>query len=106
MYVRAEFSPVQAREAILAPQQGISRDVKGNATALVIGDESKVELRTIVTERTVGDQWLVSKGLMPGDKLIIEGLSRIKVGQPVRPVEIQKEPPAMASDAATTAAPR
>src|SRR4029078_1019989 len=68
MYVRAEFSPVQAREAILAPQQGISRDVKGNATGLVVGDDSKVELRTVVTERTVGDQWLVSKGLKPGDK--------------------------------------
>jgi membrane fusion protein (multidrug efflux system) len=105
MYVRAEFSPVQAREAILAPQQGISRDVKGNATALVIGEDSKVEMRTVVTERTVGDQWLVSKGLKSGDKLIIEGLSRIKVGQPVKPVEIQKAAPAMASDAPVPAAP-
>jgi membrane fusion protein (multidrug efflux system) len=99
MYVRAQFSPVQAREAILAPQQGISRDVKGNATALVVGDDSKVELRTVVTERTVGDQWLVSKGLQPGDKLIVEGLSRIKVGQAVRPIEIPKAAPVVASDA-------
>ncbi len=74
--------------------------MKGNATALVIGEDSKVELRTVVTERTVGDQWLVSKGLKSGDKLIIEGLSRIKVGQPVKPVEIQKPAPSMASDAA------
>jgi membrane fusion protein, multidrug efflux system len=88
MYVRAEFSPLQAREAILAPQQGISRDVKGNATALVIGADSKAELRTIVTERTVGDQWLVSKGLMPGDRLIIEGLARIQPGMVVRPVPV------------------
>ncbi|MEP7244092.1 MAG: efflux RND transporter periplasmic adaptor subunit [Gammaproteobacteria bacterium] len=88
MYVRAEFSPVQAREAILAPQQGISRDTKGNATALVIGTDSKAEMRAVVTERTVGDQWLVSKGLMPGDRLIVEGLGRIQVGQTVRPVAV------------------
>ncbi len=86
MYVRAEFSPLEAREAILAPQQGISRDAKGNATAIVIGTDSKAELRTVVTERTVGDHWLVSRGLEPGDRLVVEGLGRIKPGQTVRPV--------------------
>jgi membrane fusion protein (multidrug efflux system) len=98
MYVRAEFSPVQARDAILAPQQGISRDSKGNATALVVGPDSKAELRTVVTERTVGDKWLVSKGLQPGDRLIVEGLGRIQPGQTVRPV------PASAPAAATAPA--
>jgi membrane fusion protein (multidrug efflux system) len=95
MYVRAEVSPVQARDAILAPQQGISRDNKGNATALVISSDSKAELRSVVTERTVGDKWLVSKGLQPGDRLIIEGLSRIQPGQSVRPVAVS--PPAEAA---------
>ncbi|MET0291208.1 MAG: efflux RND transporter periplasmic adaptor subunit [Steroidobacteraceae bacterium] len=88
MYVRAEFSPVQAQSAILAPQQGISRDSKGNATALVIDANSKAELRTVVTERTVGDRWLVSKGLHDGDRLIVEGLGRIQAGQVVRPVAV------------------
>lgn len=97
MYVRAEFSPVQARDAILAPQQGISRDSKGNATALVISADSKAEQRTVVTERTVGDKWLVSKGLQPGDKLIVEGLGRIQPGQAVKPVAVEV--------AASTAAP-
>jgi membrane fusion protein (multidrug efflux system) len=87
MYVRAEFSPLEAREAILAPQQGISRDVKGNATAIVIGADSKAELRNVEIERSVGDQWLVSRGLEPGDRLIVEGLGRIKPGQTVKPVE-------------------
>jgi membrane fusion protein (multidrug efflux system) len=86
MYVRAEFSPVQAQDAVLAPQQGLSRDSRGNATALVIGADSKVELREVVTERTVGDRWLVSKGLHAGDKLVVEGLGRIQAGQAVRPV--------------------
>ncbi|MEJ0035958.1 MAG: efflux RND transporter periplasmic adaptor subunit [Gammaproteobacteria bacterium] len=101
MYVRAEFSPVQARDAILAPQQGISRDSKGNATALVISTDSKAELRTVVTERTVGDKWLVSKGLQPGDRLIVEGLGHIQPGQAVRPVAVSAAPAADAAPAAT-----
>ena len=92
MYVRAEFAPVQAREAILAPQQGISRDAKGNATALVIGADSKAELRTLVTERTVGDQWLVSKGLSAGDRIIVEGLGHIQPGQVVKPIAVATTP--------------
>ncbi|MEO6187153.1 MAG: efflux RND transporter periplasmic adaptor subunit [Steroidobacteraceae bacterium] len=93
MYVRAEFSPVQARAAILVPQQAISRNAKGDATALVINKDSKAELRTVTTERTVGDQWLVSQGLQTGDRLIVEGLGRIQAGQTVKPVLIalQKE---------------
>ena len=107
MYVRAAFSPVQAREAILAPQQGISRDAKGNATALVIGADSKAELRTVITERTVGDQWLVSKGLREGDRLIIEGLGRIQPGQVVQPMPAGgTKPTAVAADTATPTASR
>jgi membrane fusion protein (multidrug efflux system) len=88
MYVRAEFSPVQTQQGILVPQQGITRDPKGNATALVIGADSKAELRQVVTERTVGDRWLVSKGLAAGDHLIIEGLGHIQPGQTVKPVAV------------------
>jgi membrane fusion protein, multidrug efflux system len=105
MYVRAEFSPVQARDAILAPQQGISRDSKGNATALVISADSKAELRTVVTERTVGDKWLVSKGLQPGDRLIVEGLGRIQPGQTVRPVAVSSAAAVTAPGAGPEAAP-
>jgi membrane fusion protein (multidrug efflux system) len=86
MYVRAAFSPLEAREAILVPQQGISRDSKGQATALIVGPESTAVLRTVVTERTVGDQWLVSSGLRAGDKLIVEGLAKVQPGKPVRAV--------------------
>lgn len=88
MYVRAEFSPVQARSAILVPQQGISRDTSGNATALIINADSKAELRTVVAERTVGDKWLVSGGLADGDRVIVEGLGRIQAGQVVKPVKV------------------
>lgn len=85
MYVRAKFSTTQVHEAILVPQQGISRDAKGNATALVVGTGSVAQLRTVTTERTIGDQWLIGEGLRPGDRLIVEGLGRIKSGQKIRP---------------------
>lgn len=94
MYVRAQFAPVQASNAILVPQQGVSRDPKGNATALVISADSKAELRTVVTERTVGDRWLVSRGLRDGDRLIVEGLGRIQPGQTVRAVPVATPMPA------------
>jgi membrane fusion protein (multidrug efflux system) len=97
MYVRAEFAPIEAREAILAPQQGISRDVKGNATAIVLNAANEPEVRQVVAERTVGDQWLVSRGLQDGDRLVIEGLGRIKPGQKVRPVAIERSSGAAAA---------
>jgi len=90
MYVRAEFAPVELRAGILVPQQGISRDVKGNATAVIIKDDSSTELRKVTTESTVGDQWLVSSGLKPGDRLVVEGLSRFKPGQKVKPVPVER----------------
>jgi membrane fusion protein (multidrug efflux system) len=42
----------------------------------------------VTTERTVGDRWLVSKGLRDGDRVIVEGLGRIQPGQAVKPVVV------------------
>lgn len=97
MFVRAEFAPVQARDAILVPQQAVSRDPQGNATALVIGADSKAELRQVVADRTSGQDWVVSKGLQAGDQLIVEGLGRIQAGQAVRPVDVTAAATANAS---------
>lgn len=97
MYVRAEFAPLQRRAAILAPQQGISRDVKGNATAVVIDESSTARLRQVVADRTVGDHWLVSSGLVAGDKLVVEGLGRIKAGQKVTGVPVKQASPSAAA---------
>ena len=86
MFVRARLSQATAHDAILVPQQGLSRDPRGAATVLVVGAGNKAVLRTVVADRTVGDKWLVASGLAPGDKVIIEGLNRVKPGQVVRPV--------------------
>jgi membrane fusion protein (multidrug efflux system) len=92
MYVRARLSQATAQNAILAPQQAVSRDPVGNATVYVIGPGDKAVLRTITATQTVGDKWLVTAGLAPGDKVITEGVNRLKPGQPVHPVPAGSPP--------------
>lgn len=86
MYVRAQVAQARRPAAILAPQPGVSRDPKGNATALVVGPEDKVVLRNIRAARVVGDRWLVEEGLAAGDRLIVEGTGKVRPGQTVKPV--------------------
>lgn len=84
MYVRAEVAQGLAPQGVLAPQQGISRDEKGLPTAMVVDAQGRAEQRDVQTERAVGNQWLIRSGLKPGDRLIVEGLQKVKPGAPVR----------------------
>lgn len=86
MFVHAQLVAGIQSEAILAPQQGITRNPNGEATAMVLSADDKVEVRKIKTSRTVGNRWLVSEGLNPGDRLITEGLQFIRPGITVKPV--------------------
>lgn len=86
MYVRARLSQATAQRAILVPQQAISRDPTGGATVLLVGPGNKAVQRRVQASRTVGASWLVGEGLKPGDRVIVEGLGRIKPGQAIRPV--------------------
>jgi membrane fusion protein (multidrug efflux system) len=85
MYVRAKLVEGQRTQAILAPQQGISRDPRGRATAMVVGKDNKVEIRQVTVDRAVGDKWIVTGGLKPGDRLIVEGLVNLRPGTVVKP---------------------
>jgi membrane fusion protein (multidrug efflux system) len=76
------------QSAILVPQQGVTRDAKGDAVAMVVGKDGKAEMRTLKTDRAIGDKWLVTAGLNPGDKVIVEGLNKIGPGMPVKPTEV------------------
>ena len=87
MFVRAVIGNGVRPEGLLVPQQGITRDPQGNATAMVVGAEDKVESRPVKVSRTVGDQWLVDDGLKPGDRVIVEGLQKIQPGMPVQATE-------------------
>jgi membrane fusion protein (multidrug efflux system) len=86
MYVRAILEEGVADNAILVPQQGVTRDQSGNATALVVDDSGKVELRILKVGRTIGDKWLVEGGLKPGERVIVEGTQKAKPGTVVKAV--------------------
>lgn len=97
MFVRAEIvDGVQAR-GLLVPQQAVSRDERGNPIAMVVGDGSKVEVRQLKADRSVGTNWLVSSGLKPGDRVIMDGNMMLRPGTPVRPVPWQPGGPTPAS---------
>ncbi|AYZ33049.1 efflux RND transporter periplasmic adaptor subunit [Serratia sp. FDAARGOS_506] len=88
MYVHATVDNGVDPKAILAPQQGITRNAKGEATALVVDEQNKVAQRTVSAERVVGSNWLIGNGLNEGDRLIVEGTSKITIGAAVKPVEV------------------
>jgi membrane fusion protein (multidrug efflux system) len=88
MYVRTLVDEAVNSAAILVPQQAIQRDPKGNATALIVTADNKVEKRVVVTERAIGDTWLVNSGLNAGDRVIVEGVNKVRVGDVVRVVDV------------------
>jgi membrane fusion protein (multidrug efflux system) len=87
MYVRAIISEGVMSKGLLVPQQGIAHDPKGNATALVVDAQNRVETRQVKAVRTIGDQWLVDNGLSAGDRVIVEGVQKVQPGMQVQPVE-------------------
>jgi membrane fusion protein (multidrug efflux system) len=86
MFVRARLEEGVRPDALLVPQVGVTRDQKGLPVAMVVGADDKVERRQLVTDRAVGNSWLVTDGLRPGDRLIVEGLQKVRPGAVVKPV--------------------
>ncbi len=86
MFVRASFAQSIDTTAYLVPQVAVSRDPKGNATVYVVGPGNKAISRTVTTTQASGTNWVVTDGLEPGDKVITEGLGRLKPNDVVKPV--------------------
>ena len=92
MYARAVVAEGVVLKAILAPQQGVIRDTRGQPTAWIVGKNDKAELRMLQVSRSVGNDWLVSSGLRDGDRLIVEGTQTLRPGISVRPVTAKLPP--------------
>ncbi|GAM09015.1 multidrug resistance protein MexA [Geobacter sp. OR-1] len=92
LFVRAVVQEGINEQAILVPQRGVTRNPAGNAMVMVVGAEEKVEPRVIKVERTVGDSWLVSDGLKPGDRVILEGIQKARPGTQVKAVPFGSKP--------------
>ncbi|RPH48002.1 MAG: efflux RND transporter periplasmic adaptor subunit [Desulfobacteraceae bacterium] len=86
MYVRAVVKEGVNEKAVLIPQQAVSRDPKGNPTALIVDAADKVQQRMLTLDRAIGDQWFVIAGLAAGDRLIVEGMQKVRPGAVVKAV--------------------
>ncbi len=87
MFVRAVLTQAQQTAVFLVPQSALTRDPRGAALLWLVGPGNKAELRKVTADRTLGDNWVVSDGLKPGDKVITQGLGRVtKPGQPLNPL--------------------
>jgi len=86
MFVRAVVTEGVNKQAILVPQQAVSRNPKGEPLALIVDAEGKAQQRMLTLDRAIGDKWLVSSGLAPGDRMIVEGLQFLRPGMPVKAI--------------------
>ena len=87
MYVRAVLGSGARQDAILVPQQGVARNAKGETSVMVVGQDGKVESRPVQTSRTIGDRWLVEGGLATGERVVVEGLQKVRPGMQVTVTE-------------------
>ena len=86
MFVRAVVQEGVSENAILIPQQAVARDNKGNPVVHLVDNENKVQQKTLVLDHAIKDQWLVSSGLHRGDRIIVEGIQKVRPGATVHPV--------------------
>jgi membrane fusion protein (multidrug efflux system) len=89
MFLRAVVQEGINNEAILISQQAVSRDPRGNPVALIVDGEGKVVQRMLTLDRAIGDRWLVTSGLAPGERVIIEGSQKVRPGAAVKVVSFQ-----------------
>lgn len=87
MFVRARIDEGVNPNAMLVPQQGVTRTPRGDATVLLVNDKNQVEMRNVVASQAIGDQWLITSGLKSGDKVIVSGLQKVHPGATVKTEE-------------------
>jgi len=100
MFVRVVVKDGLSEQAILIPQQAVSRDPKGNPIALILDAGGKVQQRLLRLDRAIGDQWLVTSGLAAGDQVIVEGLQKVRAGASAKAIPFDA-PPSPRPDAKT-----
>lgn len=94
MFVRTRIDEGVNPNAMLVPQQGVTRTPRGDATVLLVNDKNQVETRSVVAAQAIGDQWLITSGLKAGDKVIVSGLQKVRPGATVKAEEDTAAPAA------------
>ena len=88
MFVRALVKEGTNEQAILIPQQAVSRDPKGNPIALIVDTQGKIQQRRLTLDRAIGDRWLISSGVASGDRVVVEGMQKVRPGTSVKIVPL------------------
>jgi membrane fusion protein (multidrug efflux system) len=91
MFVTAHLQEGYMENAIMVPQQGVTHNPRGEATALFVTADNKVEMRVLTTSRAIGNKWLVTQGAQAGDRVIVDGLQKARAGATVHPSEVSTD---------------
>lgn len=91
MFVRARLQEGTNPDALLVPQQGVTRTPRGDASVMVVGEGDKVEVRQVTATQAIGDKWLVTSGVKSGDRVIVSGLQKVKPGVQVKAQEVASD---------------
>ena len=94
LFVRAELQEGTDDQGLLVPQVGVSHNTHGDPTVLVVDKDNKAALKVIQTSRAIGDNWVVAGGLTPGDKVIVDGLQKVRPGAELHVTEVKADPTA------------
>lgn len=90
MFVRGRIVLTEESQTLVVPQRGVSRDTTGQASVLIVNAQNQVEQRAIQTDAASGDRWIVTSGLTGGERVIVEGLQKVRVGSTVNPVPFKQ----------------
>lgn len=94
LFVRARVEQGVRENALLVPQRALVRQPDGSAAVWVVGADNKAAMRPVQTAQALGDQWLINSGLQPGERIVVEGLQKVRPGAEVRPVDAAAAPQA------------
>jgi membrane fusion protein (multidrug efflux system) len=99
MFVRAQLTRGTRQAALLVPQRGVSHNSKGEATVVIVEKDNKVSERVVTADRAINGEWLITAGLAPGDRVVLDGLQKVKPGVEVKPVPAAEDGSAKSADA-------
>ena len=97
LFVRAQLQEGTNEQGLLVPQVGVSHNPHGDATVLVVDKDNKAVLKIVQTDRAIGDKWVVTGGLVAGDKVIVDGLQKVRPGGEVHAIEVDPDAAPIAS---------
>ena len=92
-FARVRAITTTKKGALLVPQRAVT-ELQGNYQVAVVGNDNKVSIRPVKVGERVGTQWIIDEGLKPGERVVAEGIQRVKAGMTVNPKPLKATPEA------------